>query len=70
MIILVDTSVILDVLTKDPIAFEWSSGQIEKWADEGPVAYNTITFAELSVGFTSQMELEHRLSAFTYLPTP
>jgi hypothetical protein len=29
--------------------FEWSSGQIERWADEGPVGYDTLTFAELAV---------------------
>ena len=68
--ILVDTSVIADILTKDPEWFEWSSEQIELWADEGPVAYDTIVFAELAVKFDTQKELEHRLSAFTYLPLP
>lgn len=68
--ILVDTSVIADILTKDPDWYEWSSQQIEHWADEDPVGYDTITFAELAVKFDTQKELEHRLSAFTYLPLP
>ena len=68
--ILVDTSVIADVLTKDPDWFGWSSGQIERWADAGPVFYDTVVFAELAVKFDTQKELEHRLSAFTYLPLP
>ena len=68
--ILVDTSVIADILTKDPNWFEWSSRQIERWADEGLIAYDTIAFAELAVKFDTQKELEHRLSAFTYLPLP
>ena len=59
--ILVDTSVIADILTKDPDWFAWWSQQIERWADEGPVAYDTIVFAELAVKFDTQKELEHRL---------
>jgi predicted nucleic acid-binding protein len=34
--ILVDTSVIADVFTKDPDWFEWSRQQIEQWAEDGP----------------------------------
>ena len=65
--ILVDTSVIADILTKDPDWFEWSRSQIERWADQGPVCYNAIIFAELAVKFDTQKELEHRLSAFACL---
>ena len=68
--ILVDTSVIADVLTKDPSWFEWSSAQIEHWADQGPVCYDAIVFAELAVKFDTQKDLEQRLSAFTHLPLP
>ncbi len=68
--ILVDTSVIADIFTKDPEWFEWSSEQIESWADEGPVCYDQIIFAELSVKFDSQKDLENRLSVFTFLPLP
>ncbi len=66
--ILVDTSVIADIFTKDKDWFEWSSKQIERWAEQGPVCYDTIIFGELAVKFDTQKELEHRLSAFTYLP--
>jgi predicted nucleic acid-binding protein len=68
--ILVDTSVIADVLTKDPDWFDWSSQQIEAWANRGPVCFDAIIFAELAVKFDSQKELENRLSAFTHLPLP
>jgi predicted nucleic acid-binding protein len=67
-VILVDTSVIADILTKDRDWFSWSSAQIESWADLGPVCYDTIIFAELAVKFDTQKELENRLSAFTHLP--
>lgn len=68
--ILVDTSVIADILTRDPEWLDWSSRQIERWADEGPVCYNAIVFAELAVKFDTQKALEHRLSALTHLPLP
>ena len=38
--ILVDTSVIADILTRDRDWFQWSSEQIEIWGDKGPVCYN------------------------------
>jgi predicted nucleic acid-binding protein len=68
--ILVDTSVIADVFTKDADWLTWSSAQIERWADLGPVCYDAIIFAELAVRFATQKELEHRLSAVTCLPLP
>ena len=68
--ILVDISVIADIFTKDPDSFEWSREHIEHWADQGPVCYDTIVFAELAVKFDTQKELEHRLAGFTYLPLP
>src|SRR5260370_28739961 len=68
--ILVDTSVIADSFTKDPDWFEWSSTQLERAANRGPVGYDAIIFAELSVKFDTQKELEDRLAAFTHLPLP
>ncbi len=68
--ILVDTSVIADILTRDPKWFDWSSGQLERWADQGPVCYDAMIFAELAVKFDTQRELENRLSAFTFLELP
>jgi hypothetical protein len=68
--ILVDTSVIADIFTRDPDWLAWSSAQITHWAEEGPLGYNAIIFAELAVKFDTQRELENRLSAFTVLPLP
>ena len=64
--ILVDTSVIVDILTKDADWFEWSSTELERWADRGPVCYDAIIFAELAVNFDTQrrsrIALPHSLS--------
>ncbi|HEY2952560.1 MAG TPA: type II toxin-antitoxin system VapC family toxin [Verrucomicrobiae bacterium] len=68
--ILVDTSVIADIFTKDPQWFEWWGRRIERWAERGLLYFNAIIFAELSVKFDTQKELENRLSPFTCLPLP
>jgi hypothetical protein len=53
--ILVDTSVIADIFTRAPDWFAWSSAQIEQAADQGPVAYDAIIFAELAVKFDTSL---------------
>ena len=68
--ILVDTSFITDILTNDPVWFDWSSAHILEWGDEGPLCYNQIIFSELAVKFESQKSLEQRLSAFSFLSLP
>jgi predicted nucleic acid-binding protein len=69
-VILVDTSVIADLLTKDPVWSDWSGAQVAEWADQGPVCFDPIIFGELAVHFDTQKELENRLSAFTFIPLP
>ena len=66
--ILVDTSVVMDIFTRDPQWFDWSSRQVEEWGERGPVCYNLVIFAELSVQVSTKAELENRLSQFTLLP--
>ncbi len=50
---LVDTNVLLDILTDDPIWFDWSVRQMDAAALRGPVFINDIIYAELSVRFES-----------------
>ena len=68
--ILVDTSVIADIFTRDPEWFDWSSRQIEHWAGRGLLHINPIIFAELAVKFDTQRELENRLTPFHCLDLP
>ncbi len=70
--ILVDSNVLLDVLTEDPRWFEWSAEQIERLADDHILAINPIIYAEVSVGFDRIEELEQALpsDAFARLPLP
>jgi predicted nucleic acid-binding protein len=48
---LVDTNVIIDVLSRDPMWYEWSADTLQSMASLGPLAINPIIYAELSVGF-------------------
>jgi predicted nucleic acid-binding protein len=45
---LVDTNVLLDLITNDPLWVDWSQRQLEKAATVGPVFVNDVVYAELS----------------------
>ena len=72
MITLVDSNVLLDVLTDDPTWAERSGVAIARAADAGRLAINPIVYAEVSVGFERIEELDAALpdDDFTRLPLP
>lgn len=47
--ILVDTNVLLDVVTDDPVWADWSIRQLDAAAIKGPLTVNGVVYAELSV---------------------
>ena len=47
--ILVDTNVLVDVVTDDPLWAEWSQRQLALAAAQDDLAINDIVYAELSV---------------------
>lgn len=49
--VLVDSNVILDVVTEDPRWFEWSAGAVEELGDNAVLVINAIIYAEVSIGF-------------------
>ena len=59
--ILVDSNVILDVLTEDPQWFEWSAQMLADYADRGDLVINPIIYAEISIGFNQPQEVEAAL---------
>jgi predicted nucleic acid-binding protein len=59
--ILVDSNVLLDVLTDDPAWAEWSSDALARCADESVLAINPIIYAEVSIRFATIEELEGAL---------
>ncbi|NMF67466.1 DNA-binding protein, partial [Brasilonema octagenarum UFV-OR1] len=48
--ILVDSNVILDVLTEDPQWFDWSSQMLTEYANRENLVINPIIYAEISIG--------------------
>ena len=56
--ILVDTNVLLDVVSNDPQWADWSQQQLEAAAINGRLAINAVIYAELSIGFRRIEEVE------------
>ena len=68
--VLVDSNVLLDVLTDDPGWFAWSSDALAAAADESRLAINPLVYAEVSVGFERIEELDQALPPETFLRLP
>jgi predicted nucleic acid-binding protein len=69
---LVDSNVILDIVTDDPAWSAWSASALERCANEGLLYINPLIYAEVSIGFTTIEELEAVLpdASFRRLPLP
>lgn len=63
---LVDSNVLLDVLTDDPRWSPWSSEALAAAADRDLVAINPIIYAEVSIGFARIEALEDALPQRTF----
>lgn len=48
---LIDTNVLLDLVTNDPVWADWSIGQLDAASLRGPLAIDDVVYAELSVRF-------------------
>lgn len=59
--ILVDSNVILDVVTEDPKWYDWSAGQLEKLAESHTLVINPIIYSEVSIGFDRIEDLDRTL---------
>jgi predicted nucleic acid-binding protein len=60
--VLVDSNVVLDILTEDPLWFSWSARALARCADEAILAINPIIYAEVSIRFASIEDLEEALA--------
>lgn len=54
---LIDSNVILDLVTADERCLEWSSAHLTKVADSGPVAINPVIFPECAFGYQDAADL-------------
>lgn len=58
---MVDSNVLLDVLTDDPRWADWSAQALEEVASRAVLAINPVIYAEVSVGFERIEEMEQAL---------
>jgi hypothetical protein len=61
--IIVDSSVLLDVMTRDPAWYSWSYERLARLGDGNRLLINAIIYAELSVGFEDIEDLESAVGA-------
>ena len=70
--VFVDSNVILDVITADPIWQAWSEEQLSRWLDRAPVLINPIVYAEIALACEAIETVDELLPAhlYTYRPIP
>jgi len=63
---LVDSNVLLDVITEDERWNEWSAGALAHACEVGPLFINPVIYAEVSVGFSRIEDLDDALPRSDY----
>jgi predicted nucleic acid-binding protein len=58
---IVDTNVLVDILTEDPAWLDWSAEQLDRQAAQGLVIVNEVIYAELSIGLADEAAVEDAL---------
>lgn len=58
---LVDSNVLLDIMTEDPRWFEWSAQTVERIADQSRLVINPVVYAEVSVRYSNIEDLDEAL---------
>jgi hypothetical protein len=65
-VILVDSHVIIDVLSEDPLWVDWSEAALIDAADHDEIAVNPIIYAEIAAGFAIMADLDQHLNAHAF----
>jgi hypothetical protein len=68
--VLVDSNVILDVVTEDPEWLDWSASALERAAAAARLVINPIIYAEVSIGFVRIEDLDEALPADSFERRP
>jgi predicted nucleic acid-binding protein len=68
--VLVDTNVLVDIITGDPDWAAWSSNALAEAMEHSTVVINPIVYGELSVGFQTLEALDAALPADLYRREP
>ena len=69
---LVDSNIILDIVTEDAEWLDWSADALERSAEAGRLVINPIVYAEVAAGFTTVEDLDDSVpdDYFTREPLP
>ncbi|PRX91864.1 type II toxin-antitoxin system VapC family toxin [Allonocardiopsis opalescens] len=67
---LVDSSVLLDLITDDPEWGDWSAQALGDAADQGPLVINPVIFAEVSMRYTRIEDLDQVLPEDDFIRSP
>jgi predicted nucleic acid-binding protein len=67
---LVDSNILLDILTEDPVWKDWSSTTLAEAAETGPLYINPVIYSEVSIRFTTIEALEDALPHEDYRRQP
>lgn len=68
--VLVDSNVILDVVTGDKRWYGWSSATLSKLADDRVLVINPVIYAEVSIGFDSIEALDEAVAGGIFPARP
>lgn len=70
--VLVDSNVLLDIMTEDENWFDWSAGILNDYADTSILCINPVIYAEVSVRFARIEDVEEAIpeSLLSRLPVP
>jgi hypothetical protein len=63
---MVDSNVLLDIFTQDPVWRAWSEQAVIECGTRGTIAINQVVFAELAPGYRSIGDLNEALPADTF----
>jgi len=59
---LVDSNILIDIFSDDPVWFDWSAARLEEAALTGPLIVNDIVYAETSIRYRSIERFEAALT--------
>jgi predicted nucleic acid-binding protein len=68
--VLVDSNVLLDVSTNDPVWGDWSARALAEAAEHATLIINPVIYAEVSIGYTTIEALDAALPATLYQREP
>lgn len=63
--ILVDTCVLLDVVTTEPVWGPWSTRQLADWSARGPLLINPLIYAEFCAAYDESFQVEQAAAAMS-----